>query len=77
MNYSRGNHEEEHCLWVSQGFPELRPFPLVVDRDSLVVLHTCKRNFLLPGAQPARIGLVVGQKICENEAECKTKCPKE
>lgn len=65
-------YKEEDGLRVSQRFPELRPLPMIISGDSLVLSHSIPRDLSLARGEPSRIGVVVGHKICQNKGKYKT-----
>lgn len=68
---SHCSHKEKGGLRISQCFPKLRPFPVIVRRNSLIISDSVSCDFSLAWSQPSSVGKIVGHKICENK--CKHK----
>lgn len=60
--------DKEQCrLGISQGFPELWPFPSIVGCDSLVLPDSFNCNLPLMLIQPPGVTLVIWHEVHENQ----------
>lgn len=70
---SHSCHKEEDSLGISQCFPKLRPFPVIIRGNSLIIPHSVSCDFSLAWSEPPGVGIIVGHKIrknkCKHEAE--------
>lgn len=64
-------HKEEDGLGISQCFPKLRPFPVIIRGNSLIIPHSVSCDFSLAWSEPPSVGIIVGHKIGKNK--CKDK----
>jgi hypothetical protein len=70
-------YKEEDSLRISQSVPELRPLPMIVNGDSLILSHSVPCDLSLARSEPPSIGVVVGHKICKDKCKYETERSKE
>lgn len=63
--------KEEDGLWISQCFPKLRPFPVIVCGDGLILSHSIHCDLPLAWSEPPGIGVAVRHKICKDQRKDK------
>lgn len=70
---SHCSHKKEDSLGISQCLPKLRPFPVIVRGDCLIIPHSVSCDFPLAWGEPPSIGIIVGHKIRQYKRKDKAK----
>ncbi len=60
-------YKEEYSLRIPQRFPKLRPLPVTIGGDGLVLSHSVECDLFFAWSEPPSIRVVVGHEVSKNE----------